>query len=224
MLFRSFDQRALAFAAGALALLVIALVSRRRLPATALFVAVGLYAARFAQGLGFVPGTLAASPAGTTARPHTAGARVLVVGAVAAAPVVWMLQWQGQLVPQWGGRYLLLTGALLLIVASVEWRSVVPAIALTVAVSGFGAAWHVDRTKNVARAVASLEAVAPGTVIVSGVTHLGREAGAWYEHRRWLTAIDGDEHSLEGAIERSEERRVGKECRTVCRSRWSPYH
>ena len=26
------------------------------------------------------------------------------------------------------------------------------------------------------------------------------------------------------AIARSEERRVGKECRSVCRSRWSPYH
>ena len=26
------------------------------------------------------------------------------------------------------------------------------------------------------------------------------------------------------AFPRSEERRVGKECRTVCRSRWSPYH
>ena len=26
------------------------------------------------------------------------------------------------------------------------------------------------------------------------------------------------------ALKRSEERRVGKECRTVCRSRWSPYH
>ena len=25
-------------------------------------------------------------------------------------------------------------------------------------------------------------------------------------------------------IERSEERRVGKECMPVCRSRWSPYH
>jgi hypothetical protein len=25
-------------------------------------------------------------------------------------------------------------------------------------------------------------------------------------------------------IRRSEERRVGKECRRVCRSRWSPYH
>ena len=25
-------------------------------------------------------------------------------------------------------------------------------------------------------------------------------------------------------IQRSEERRVGKECHVVCRSRWSPYH
>ena len=25
-------------------------------------------------------------------------------------------------------------------------------------------------------------------------------------------------------LERSEERRVGKECLDVCRSRWSPYH
>ena len=27
-----------------------------------------------------------------------------------------------------------------------------------------------------------------------------------------------------GIRERSEERRVGKECRMPCRSRWSPYH
>src|SRR3546814_6063152 len=27
-----------------------------------------------------------------------------------------------------------------------------------------------------------------------------------------------------GAFERSEERRVGKECVSTCRSRWSPYH
>jgi hypothetical protein len=26
------------------------------------------------------------------------------------------------------------------------------------------------------------------------------------------------------AVDRSEERRVGKECRRLCRSRWSPYH
>src|SRR3546814_18300672 len=29
---------------------------------------------------------------------------------------------------------------------------------------------------------------------------------------------------VEGAAMRSEERRVGKECVSTCRSRWSPYH
>src|SRR3546814_17529138 len=29
---------------------------------------------------------------------------------------------------------------------------------------------------------------------------------------------------VKGADERSEERRVGKECVSTCRSRWSPYH
>ena len=30
--------------------------------------------------------------------------------------------------------------------------------------------------------------------------------------------------AIRGVDERSEERRVGKECMPVCRSRWSPYH
>jgi hypothetical protein len=30
--------------------------------------------------------------------------------------------------------------------------------------------------------------------------------------------------TLSGISARSEERRVGKECRRLCRSRWSPYH
>src|SRR3546814_11675536 len=29
---------------------------------------------------------------------------------------------------------------------------------------------------------------------------------------------------IDFALERSEERRVGKECVSTCRSRWSPYH
>ena len=37
------------------------------------------------------------------------------------------------------------------------------------------------------------------------------------------TRGDGDENG-EQAEERSEERRVGKECPVLCRSRWSPYH
>src|SRR3546814_20978838 len=30
--------------------------------------------------------------------------------------------------------------------------------------------------------------------------------------------------SITGGVDRSEERRVGKECVSTCRSRWSPYH
>src|SRR3546814_2274222 len=33
-----------------------------------------------------------------------------------------------------------------------------------------------------------------------------------------------DELTLFGSFGRSEERRVGKECVSTCRSRWSPYH
>jgi glutathione S-transferase len=36
--------------------------------------------------------------------------------------------------------------------------------------------------------------------------------------RAHCRSISGEMHS------RSEERRVGKECRRLCRSRWSPYH
>src|SRR3546814_2368568 len=32
------------------------------------------------------------------------------------------------------------------------------------------------------------------------------------------------QHEEQQSIERSEERRVGKECVSTCRSRWSPYH
>src|SRR3546814_12730286 len=37
-------------------------------------------------------------------------------------------------------------------------------------------------------------------------------------------AGDDVQHHLFGAKPRSEERRVGKECVSTCRSRWSPYH
>src|SRR3546814_14621564 len=59
-------------------------------------------------------------------------------------------------------------------------------------------------------------------------------------HQRLLRLVDGEQRTLEqdaggdhddgendeGAVHgvRSEERRVGKECVSTCRSRWSPYH
>src|SRR3546814_3378671 len=39
-----------------------------------------------------------------------------------------------------------------------------------------------------------------------------------------LTLILRRHPRLPGVIKRSEERRVGKECVSTCRSRWSPYH
>src|SRR3546814_2663098 len=39
-----------------------------------------------------------------------------------------------------------------------------------------------------------------------------------------FTGADRDRPGLFDAANRSEERRVGKECVSTCRSRWSPYH
>src|SRR3546814_18274310 len=38
------------------------------------------------------------------------------------------------------------------------------------------------------------------------------------------TWIEVDSKKFTGVFKRSEERRVGKECVSTCRSRWSPYH
>src|SRR3546814_9268888 len=44
-----------------------------------------------------------------------------------------------------------------------------------------------------------------------------------YKFHLDLRPVDDDEHSMNSAA-RSEERRVGKECVSTCRSRWSTYH
>ena len=43
------------------------------------------------------------------------------------------------------------------------------------------------------------------------------------DHINHADRTDNGEHAII-AVERSEERRVGKECVSTCRSRWSPYH
>lgn len=156
---------------------------------------------RVASGAGFVPGMLPATPASPTGlvaggRSETSGrARVLVIAALVSLPPIWALQWRGQLLPQWGGRYELLSGALLTIVGCVAleragWRTV-PAIAVaatSIAVGGLGVAWHIQRTNSVSSAVAMIERTDRRTVVISTITHLGREAGAVYGDHRWLSA------------------------------------
>src|SRR3546814_14538808 len=65
-----------------------------------------------------------------------------------------------------------------------------------------------------------------------GIQRLARLFRKIAEHR--VDARSGDRPDIAGeiapalrivgALERSEERRVGQECVSTCRSRWSPYH
>src|SRR3546814_16176414 len=51
---------------------------------------------------------------------------------------------------------------------------------------------------------------------------------SWYLNGHWKGAFDWGDLDLRAFYRdtdhRSEERRVGKECVSTCRSRWSPYH
>jgi acyl carrier protein len=66
----------------------------------------------------------------------------------------------------------------------------------------------------------SLQTVRPDAVNLLGSTDLARELGM--DSVQVMDMVMEIEDRLD--ISRSEERRVGKECRRLCRSRWSPYH
>ncbi|MEJ7846114.1 MAG: hypothetical protein WKF93_10765 [Acidimicrobiales bacterium] len=167
------------------------------------------YAMRAATGLGFVPGTLPAAPMGVVAlhRQRDGRARVLLIAATASLPLVWLFQWTGSLVPQWGGRYTLLTGALLVVLATVEleqrgWRSAGARafVGLSVAVAAFGLLWHIQRTNEISATIEAIESAPADVVIVSTLDHLGREAGAWYGDHRWLTAATPTDLELAATV------------------------
>src|SRR3546814_4796135 len=54
-----------------------------------------------------------------------------------------------------------------------------------------------------------------------GAMTKGRQDAGPLDSRSWLQAV---RRPPAGPRLRSEERRVGKECVSTCRSRWSPYH
>ena len=142
----------------------------------------GLYVLRFGKGLGFVPGLFAATPVAAVAlgagwRPPSR--RVITAVALGALPFMWMFQFVGGAAPQWGGTMLLLARTPL------RGRSLV---VLSVAVTAFGLLWLSERSHSVADAMAEVRQL-PQPVVVSDITHLFREGGAFYDSdRRWLTA------------------------------------
>jgi hypothetical protein len=160
-----------------------------------------IYVMRFAGDLGFVPGVLTASPlavAGLVAAwPRTLLRRVLAV-ALGALPLVWFFQYSGGGLPQWGGRYVLLTGTLLVVAGAVvlatsTGRGRLLVVALAVAVTACGVGWLSQRSHAVAGAMEQI-IDRKDQVVVSQEAHLLREGGAFYTpQRHWLTATSPTE-------------------------------
>ena len=65
-------------------------------------------------------------------------------------------------------------------------------------------------------------AFTPGELLGSVSGELGLRG--FLEERGHRLVVTSDKDGADSVFERSEERRVGKECIAVCRSRWSPYH
>jgi molybdopterin-containing oxidoreductase family iron-sulfur binding subunit len=61
---------------------------------------------------------------------------------------------------------------------------------------------------------------AGSALAVSGAGSSIKDGAQALNAKRWGMVID----TKKVGTKRSEERRVGKECRRLCRSRWSPYH
>lgn len=173
----------------------------RRSGAQLLGVAAFLYVVRFTAGLGFVPGLLAASPlaaAGLTIGLRSGRTKVVAAVALAALPLVWVFQYSGGASPQWGARYLLVSGTLLAVLATVRLATAprlvqVALVTIAAAVTACGVAWLADRSHAVADAMEHVVA-RHDDVVISREAHLLREGGAFYApDRRWLTALTDDD-------------------------------
>ena len=162
----------------------------------ALAVSAVVFVARFGDGLGFVPGLLVASPlaiAGLCFGWRARRASTVLTVALLSLPVVWMLQYQGGARPQWGGRYVLCSGALLAVAGVVVLRrrraAFAAILAFSVLVTAFGVAWLSERSHAVAHGMEEVLA-RHDEAVISTDAHLFREGGAFYERERhWLTAI-----------------------------------
>ena len=202
------DDRGMVLGAGITLLVVVGALRRDQGLAVGALAGAGvLLAVRVGSaGLGFVPGLFVAAPLAAAAvaavrrpkpaRPGSAGlrpgvTRMLVAIGLAALPLVLATQFRGGAAPQWGGRYLLVSGLLLAVagwalLAERPWPVQTGFVLLAVAVTALGLAWTSVRTSDVARTMAALNS-RPEPVVVSGVYHLAREGGASYGDKRWLT-------------------------------------
>jgi hypothetical protein len=174
---------------------------RRAVVGTVLLVlAAVVYVGRFGQGVGFVPGFLAASPfaaVGVVLAWRNPRVRWILAVAVAALPIAWLAQYSGGADPQWGGRYVLPSATLLAVAGCVTLaghrRAMTAVVLLAALVTVGGVAWLAVRSHTVADGMETILA-RHDELLISRQPHMLREAGAFYDdQRRWLTATDESE-------------------------------
>ncbi|MEM1334870.1 MAG: hypothetical protein AAGG08_15580, partial [Actinomycetota bacterium] len=121
--------------------------------------------------------------------------RVVGAIAVAAMPLVWAFGYTGGAGPQWGGRYLLLTGALLLAAAPtvvsgpVARRRMQRIAALGALVTLVGVSFTIQRTHSIADAMREL-ADRDEPVLLFDSAHRSREGGALVLDEQWWATPD----------------------------------
>jgi hypothetical protein len=165
---------------------------------------------RLHAGIAFMSGLVPALPVaafGVVLAWRDRSSRLLALIAVVSLPGVWMVQYTGGAGPQWGGRYILLTGLLLAVVGIVateslpRWSRLV-ALGLCVVVTAAGVRYVGIRT-NQGAGYADTVAGLPDDLVISRYPHLFREAGARYdEQRHWLTAVYSPEVRKAAAVAR----------------------
>ncbi|MFQ5558591.1 MAG: hypothetical protein ACE5GB_13935 [Acidimicrobiales bacterium] len=149
-----------------------------------------------AGGLGFVPGLVATTPVAALGLSRLGGGgdrRLVAVVAAGSLPLVWAVQFTGGAGPQWGGRYILTSGALLVALAATGLsappaRSVLRGVAIGgLVVTLAGVAWTVQRSHAFADAMTEL-ADRDEPALVFHDPFMSREAGALVIGEHWLSA------------------------------------
>src|SRR3546814_2631732 len=82
-----------------------------------------------------------------------------------------------------------------------------------------------DTMTGVIAAAALFMVMASSHYVITRQARSASVAGRMDDLEEALVVLDGDLQRIDQVEDdRSEERRVGKECVSTCRSRWSPYH
>lgn len=152
------------------------------------------------NGLSFVPSLLIVSPlaiVGATLGVQQREAQPLAALALGAMPLVWMVQYSNGMAAQWGGRYLLASGWILIVLAAslatpMMRRVVVVTASVGFAAAALGAVWTIQRTNVIASSSDQL-ALVDSDVVVFNSSLDARQTGSISVEGRWLSADNAEE-------------------------------